>query len=178
MRKLKWHKGQARWACKTWAADDVIGLAANLSLGKVQHTSHDLARSRATSPDLLPSPPISPHLTSPHPIVISQSRRRLRSRATEIGRSAAAVSSSRTGRSRRECALITSLIFAPLPPPPPLPCPYYPSPPPPPPLTPPPPLIATPSPPLPPPPPSPSPPPSLSLSLSLSLFFFFSRFRL
>ena len=35
VRKLKWHKGQARWACKPWAAGDVIGLAAHVGLGKV-----------------------------------------------------------------------------------------------------------------------------------------------
>lgn len=35
VRKLKWHKGQARWACKPWAAGDVVGLAANVGLGKV-----------------------------------------------------------------------------------------------------------------------------------------------
>ena len=33
--KIKWHTGQARWACKPWAAGDVIGLAANVGLGKV-----------------------------------------------------------------------------------------------------------------------------------------------
>ena len=35
VRRLKWHKGHARWACKPWAAGDVIGLAAHVGLGKV-----------------------------------------------------------------------------------------------------------------------------------------------
>ena len=35
VRRLKWHAGQARWVCKPWGAGDVIGLAANVSLGKV-----------------------------------------------------------------------------------------------------------------------------------------------
>ena len=30
-----WHTWQARWTCKPWAAGDVIGLAANVGLGKV-----------------------------------------------------------------------------------------------------------------------------------------------